>query len=185
MAVDYPSHHKKQIREPIEVGSELWGHGFAGSQRYHGAFGTAADGAREVSERGATGPARQYEFLEWFERLIESVERSFQTRGVCGCHYAVAGNAEFAAEVKQVVLNAGQALAHRLGQIFAQQQANHAIEFVHLSDRFHARRRLGNPATVREPGEALVAGSGIDLGEPICHGARELSNVTLNADGTQ
>ena len=78
-------------------------------------------------------------------------------------------NAEFAAEIEQIMLHIVQALAHRVGQCFGEQHAECAVQFVHRADGLDAQTDLGYARTVAESGGAGVAGAGVDLGQAVPH----------------
>ena len=80
-----------------------------------------------------------------------------------------------AAEVEQVVLDAGQRLAHVVGQFLAEQQADDRVEFVDVAERGDARCILADARAVAEAGGAGVAGAGVDLGrESVAHGEKSV-----------
>jgi hypothetical protein len=77
--------------------------------------------------------------------------------------HRVAGNAQLAAEIEQVVLDVGQVGAYLGRQVLGQQQADHRVEFVDIAHRLHAQRVLAGAAAVAQAGGAVVSGAGGDL----------------------
>ena len=59
--------------------------------------------------------------------------------------------------------------AHTLGELFAQQHADVAVEFVHLAHGMHAQAVFADAAVVAQAGGAVVAGAGGDLCESVAH----------------
>ena len=96
---------KQQIRKSIEVSERVVIDMLAVRQSDDAAFGAAAYGAGDVTGRCGGAAAGQDKFLERGQRGVEGVELRLQTlRGVSG-DGAMAGYAQFAAEVEQVVLD--------------------------------------------------------------------------------
>src|SRR6185437_2434144 len=67
-------------------------------------------------------------------------------------------NAEVAADIEEIVLNALEQSGFREARRGREGHANNGIEFVHLTDRLDAGRILGNAGTVAEAGFPAVAG---------------------------
>ena len=86
----------------------------------------------------------------------------------------VAGNAQFAAQIEHLVLHRDQHLAHRIGNLASQDQADRRVGLVHRAVGGDARRVLGNPRAVAQAGAAVIAGAGVDLRKPVAHRSRAL-----------
>jgi len=112
---------KQQIRKSIEVSERIvidafamvhafaMIHAFATRQGDDAAFGAAAYGAGDVAGRCGGAAAGQDKLLERGQRGVEGVELRLQTlRGVSG-DGAMAGYAQFAAEVEEVMLDGNEA----------------------------------------------------------------------------
>ena len=71
---------------------------------HNAAFDTATDGTRKMGQRRWTSAAGQDKFFQWFEAVVKFGDQRFKAQDVRFADGAIAGNAEFAAEVKEVVL---------------------------------------------------------------------------------
>ena len=134
------------------------------------ALGAAGDGAADVGLRGGAVAGRQNEFLQARQLLVVGNEGFVERQHGFGLEQLVAGNGQLAAQIEQLVLDLDQQRAHIGGHVFAQQQANVGVEFVHIAHGVHAQAVLGYAGVVAQAGGAGVAGSGGDLCESVAHG---------------
>jgi len=72
-----------------------------------------------MRERGGPGAARQNKIFQWRQAGVECVERIFEPLAVRFADYRVAGHAQFATEVEEIVLHVAQTGADMRGQILA------------------------------------------------------------------
>ena len=72
----------------------------------------------------------------------------------------MAGQAQFAAEVEQIVLHAGQRFAYGSWQVFTEQQADGAVQLIDIAHRSDSRLILGDAFAGSQSGAAVVAGAG-------------------------
>ena len=111
MAREHAREHEQQVRQAVEVLERLLGATASRARERPGApFRAPADRAREVAGRGGRAAARQDEFLERRQAVVEVVERLLERLHVRGLDRAMAGDAELAAEVEQLVLHAREAV---------------------------------------------------------------------------
>lgn len=132
-------------------------------QRPSAALGAAADGARDVAKCRWPVAARQDEFLERRQFVVEVVERGFETFDVLGGNRYVTRQAEFAAEVEEFVLDGRERLAHIIRQVLREQHAERAVEFIERAVGFDAQVVFRHARAIAESGGAGVAGAGVNL----------------------
>ncbi|MNT83243.1 hypothetical protein D3C72_2230810 [compost metagenome] len=72
----------------------------------------------------------------------------------------MARDAELRAHVEQIVLDGQQVGGHVRGQGFGKQQADDAVQFIHVAQGGDAGRVLGHAGSVPKPGGAVVSGAG-------------------------
>ena len=98
-----------------------------------------------------------------FQRLIELEQglafEQFITR-----------HRQLAAQIKELVLNINQQLAHILRHGLTQQHAQVRIQFIDIAHRANALAGFGDAGVVSQPGCAIVSGTCGDLGESVAHG---------------
>ena len=124
-----------------------------------------------MTERRSAGAAGKDEFFQWWKRFIQVVEYGFQLRSVICCNADVtrAGHAQFPSQVKELVLNMGEAGVDGLGQVFREQYPDVAVEFVHFTNGVNTQAVFGRTCAIAESGGAIIAGAGVDFGEAIAH----------------
>ena len=134
---------------------------FGGAQLHKRTFRPAADRTADVGLRGGPASARQDEFGQPWQGGIVMGQPVVEL-GHLGClEQGIARDGEFTTQVKQVVLDMEQRGADVLGQIrFGQQQADGAVQFVHVAQRGDARRVLGRAGPVAQAGGAVVSRAG-------------------------
>jgi hypothetical protein len=101
---------------------------------------------------------------------VVMVDGGFQSRRLRGFQQGRTGDAQFAAEVEQVVLDAGEQFANIGGQVFAEDDAEQRVEFIDVAHGGDAGGILGGARTVAEAGGAGIAGAGVDFREAVSHG---------------
>jgi hypothetical protein len=82
----------------------------------------------------------------------------------------VARDRQLAAEVEELVLDDDEERADVVGKRLGEEDAERRVELVDVAERGDAGVALRDPAAVAEPGRAVVAGAGRDLGQPVRHG---------------
>src|SRR2546423_12315559 len=110
VAVQNARGDEKNVREPVEIASRRGAHLFLAAQSHHAALGTPADRAREVRGRRGARAARQDELLQRRERAVPMFEALFQTLNLRFAEKRMAGNADLAAEVEEIVLHVREEL---------------------------------------------------------------------------
>ena len=120
-----------------------------------------------MGDGGRAGAAGQNEFLEHRQVVVELVGQFFEAGNLGILHDVHAGQAEFAAQIEQVVLDIEQGGTHAGRNVLAEQQADIRVEFINLADRIDAQAVLGCPAAIAEAGGAGIAGAGDDLREAV------------------
>ena len=124
-----------------------------------------------MAGRRGRSAARKNELGKRGKVRVERIQLGFQAIRVRLGDLAVTGNTEFGAQIEQIVLNLGQAGAHRGGhRRHGEHHANRAVQFVDRAIGLDAQAVLGYPGTVAEPGATLVAGARINLAQSITHG---------------
>ena len=101
---------------------------------------------------------------------VEIGQRLVERGQSLGLEQFVARNAQLATQVEQLVLDVDQQFTHCRRQLFAQQQAELGIEFVHITHGMHAQAVFRDPGVVAQSGAAVVAGAGCDLCQTFAHG---------------
>ena len=97
------------------------------------------------------------------------IELTLEPRDVAVVHHGMTRNAQLAPQVEKIMLHAGKDRMHRFGQVFGEQHADRAVQFVHRADRFDARRVFPHTRAVGEAGGAVVSRARIDFAESIRH----------------
>src|SRR5690606_2327666 len=120
-------------------------------------------GAGDVAAGSRLAAAGQDEILQRRQGFVVVVQPLFQARDVGVGDGGMAGDAQLAAQVEQLVLHRNQQVADVVGQLRGQQQANGRIGLVDGAIGADAVGVLGDPAAVAQPGGSVVAGAGIDL----------------------
>ena len=121
--------------------------------------------------RGRT-TARKNKFLESRQVVVEAIEVRLQAIDKIRCHGTVPGDAQFAAEFEQVMLDLCQALPNGSGDRGAgQHYANGTVGLIDSAVRFDARAVFRRAAAVAKTRSAVVAGSCVNLAESVSHGA--------------
>jgi hypothetical protein len=132
------------------------------AQRDDAALGAPAHGAAHMRDRGRARAGRQDEFLQRQRRVV-LLQQRVQPRHVLFLDHLVAGDAQFAAQVEQVVLDRDQLFAQVGRHVFAQQQPDEGVQFIDLAQRMDAHAVLFGAAAVAQSGGAVVAGAGGDF----------------------
>jgi hypothetical protein len=82
----------------------------------------------------------------------------------------MAGDAQFAAEFEQVMLDLGQAVPHRSRHAcVGQDHADRAVRLVNGTVRFDACAVFRRSRTIAETGAAIVTGTRVNLAESFAH----------------
>ena len=76
---EHARENEEQVGQSVQVLRDLRGDGFRARKRPDPSFGPARDGAREVARRRRGPAARQDEVLEWWQVVVEPVERLLET----------------------------------------------------------------------------------------------------------
>src|SRR5687767_8651244 len=126
-----------------------------------------------MREAGCARAARKNELLQGWQTSVERVERRFEALAVSFGHDGMAGHAQLAAQVEEVVLHPGQALLRGGRKILAQEHSDEAVELVDDTHRFDPWRGFRQARAVGKPRRAVVAGARIDLSEPLAHRPRK------------
>ena len=122
--------------------------------------------------RSSRATAREYEFLEAREVVVEPIEVPLESFDKLGADRTMPWNAELPAEFKQIMLHFGQAIAYLRGnRVAGEYEANRTIRLVNRAIGFHAHAVLGCAAAIAEAGRAIVAGACVYLAESISHDA--------------
>src|SRR5260370_41823694 len=95
----------------------------------------------------------------------------------------MAGNAQFTAEIEQIMLHFEKAV-HYLGRQvrYREHHTDRTIGLIHRTVGFDPQAFLGYPGTVAKTGAAIVTGAGVDLGKPIAHRSDSCWGATLAYD---
>jgi len=124
-----------------------------------------------MAGRGSWTAAWQDEIFERRQRLVERIEFFLETLGVLSFDQAHAGDAQFATEIEQVVLYAGETFADVSGKVRnSQNHADRAVSLVYRAVRLDASVVLGDARAVTEACRAVIAGLRIDLAQAVSHG---------------
>ena len=163
-------HDEEQIRKSVEVTRRLWADGAVCGERPHTALRPADRGTREVTSRGGRTSPRQNEILEGRQRLVERVERRFESVGVRGLNERHARDAELAPEIEKIVLNLDEAVHDGLRKARdGEDQADGAIGLGDRAIGLNPGVVFGDAAAVTESGGAVVPGAGVDLAQAVSH----------------
>jgi len=162
--------HEQQVGEPVQVAGHFGGHVLRTGEGPHATLGPPRHRAGEVAGRGGGAAARQDEVLEGRQVCVETVEHLLQPVHVLIGDHAVAGHAEFPAQVEQVVLHVGEAIDDGLRQAgHGEHDAHRAVRFVHGSVGLDAQVFLRHPHAVAQPRAAVVAGARVDPAQSVAH----------------
>ena len=124
-----------------------------------------------MTGRGCRSAAWQDKIFERRQRVVEGVEILLEAIDLLGCDELHAGDAEFTAEVEQVVLHCDEAGGHGRGQSgHCEHHADGAVGFIDRAVGLDARGVLRDTGTVAETGGAIVARAGVDLAQTVAHG---------------
>jgi hypothetical protein len=134
-----------------------------------------------VADRRGAGAAGQDEVLQRLQVVVEAVEFVLEVLHLFGGDHLHAGDAHLAAQVEEVVLHVDEQLAHFIGHLLAQQDADGGVGFIHFAQGVDAQAVLGHPVAVAEAGGAGVAGAGVNLGQAVAHGCSLFSWYVLGA----
>ena len=157
-------------RNPVQVARHLGGHVLRRARAQHAALGSSRHRAGDVAGGGGPATARQDEVLERRQVRVETVEYLLQPVHVLIGDHAVAGHAEFPAQVEQVVLHVGEAVDHGLWQAADREHdADCAVRFVHGPVGLDAQVLLRDPHAVAEPRAAVVARARVDPAQSVAH----------------
>jgi hypothetical protein len=100
---------------------------------------------------------------------VERLDLIVEKRDALRLQERVAGDAQLAAEVKQVMLHVEQRAAQLLRQLLGKHQPEDRIELVHLAEGGDARVVLAHARAVAEACFAGIAGARGDLAEAMAH----------------
>ncbi len=120
--------------------------------------------------RGSAAAGGQDELLQRRQLGVVVRQRLVQLQHRRALQQLVAGDAELAAQVEQLVLDGIEQRAHILRQRLAQQQPELRVELIDLAHGVDAQAALAHALVVAQPGGAGVAGAGGDLRQAITHG---------------
>ena len=170
MAREHPRQHEQKIGQAVQVFERVGGDVLGARQRPTAALGAPADRAGDMAGGGRRTAAGQNEFLERRQSLVESVQFLLEPVDVCRVDHAMSGNAQFAAQIEKVVLHFGQTAGDRRRQRgHAQDHADGAIGLIDGTVGLDAQVFLGHARAVSQTGAAVVAGSRINLAQPVAH----------------
>ena len=111
------------------------------------------------------------------------VEPAFETFNEIVGDRFVAGHAQLAAEIEQVVLDFLELSRDRLGQpVDGEHHADAAVQLVDGAVGLDAVAVLSDAAAVAEAGGAGIAGAGVDLAEAVAHGGVSRRKVIQSAE---
>ncbi len=171
VAVEHAGQHKHQVGQAVEVLARRVFQCLLRFQRHHGAFGAARHGAAHMGLGGGACARGQDELLQAWQVFVVLGQRLVQRQHGLGLEQLKAWNGQLATQVEELVLDFYQQHAHALGHGLAQQQADVAVELVHVTHGVHTQAVLADARVVAEAGGAVVPGAGGDLGEAVSHGA--------------
>ena len=173
MAGQHAREHEQEVREPVQVaggfGADVLG---PRRQRPHPALGASHHRTRHVAG-GRGGPAAgEDEILQRRQRFVEGVQGHLQAIHMLGLDQLHARDAQLAAQVEQVVLYFREAAGHGFRQAgHRQHHADRAVGLIDGTVGLDAGVVLAHPGAVTQASRAEVAGAGVDLAEPVTHGA--------------
>lgn len=139
------------------------------SQGDHAAFGAPANRAADVRERRGARTAGQDEFLQRRQIGVVMRQQGVQPGNLRLADQCVARNAQFAAQIEQLMLDGKQLRPQVRRQRLAQQQAQMGVQFIHIAHGLDAGMILGHTAAVAEPGAAVIACACCYFGKPMPH----------------
>src|ERR1700733_11989345 len=108
-----------------------------------------------MRERGCARSTRQDELLERWQSRVVLGDPFIDTSKMRLLDHRMAGNAELAAEIEEIVLNRRQRGAHVFRKRFAEQHAKLRIQFIDIANRRNPRVVLLHAAAVAEAGRAV------------------------------
>jgi hypothetical protein len=161
---------EQQIRQAVQIFEHVGCNVLAPRQRPAAPLGSAAHRARHVTGGRRRAAAGQNKILERRQVLVELIEFVLEARDVRRLDHAMPGDAQFAAQVEQIVLHLGETAGDRLGQARdAQHHADCAVRLVDRAIGFDPQVLLRYARTVAKAGAAVIAGAGVDLAEAVAH----------------
>src|SRR6202047_3018553 len=114
--------------------------------------------------------AGQDEFLERGQLRVETVQFFFQPVDMRRPDHDMAGNAQFTAEIEQVVLYRSQAAPDfRRQSGHAYDHSQRTIGFINGAVGLDPQALLGDTSSVPEAGAAIIARARINFAKPIAH----------------
>jgi hypothetical protein len=102
-----------------------------------GQVGAARDRAGEVTSRCCRVAARQHEFLQPRQVGIPGLDRRLQALDLRLAKERMPGDADFAAQIEEVVLHLEQECAHLRGHVLGEDEADRAVQLIELAERMH------------------------------------------------
>ena len=171
-ACEPPRDHEQQIGQAVEVAQYLRPHVGGVRERLHPALGAADNGARQMAGGGGAAAAGQDEVFQRRQIRVEGVELRLQAVDEGGRHRGMSRDAQFAAQLEQLVLHRGEHAADRfLDNGLGEHGADRAVGFIHGAVGFDASVALWHAAAVTQSGCAVIARSRVDFAEPVAHDA--------------
>ncbi len=169
-AVQEAGQHEAQVRQAVQVVQHGGIHCFLARQRHHGPFRPAGDGTGHVGVGGGRTAAGQDEFPQRAQVGVVVRQGLVQAQHVLVPHRRPARDAEFSAQVEQIVLDAVQQRIDLGGRGRRAPQPDGAVQFVHVAQCGNARSVLGHAGLVAQAGGAVIAGAGGYDGDADRHG---------------
>jgi hypothetical protein len=133
------------------------------------ALGTPADHACDMRKRCSATAAREYEFAQRRQVIVELLDQVVDPGDVGFGYQRMTGQTQFSAKVEQVVLHADQRVANGVWQCFSQQQADVAVQLIDVAQRGNPRLVLGDAFSGCQAGAAVIAGAGDYPGKSVGH----------------
>ena len=106
--------------------------------------------------------ARQNKFFQTRQGFIELLDQVFQPRHCLGWKHIETRHAQGCAQIKQVVLNAGEFGGQALRQGFSQYQADVAVQLIDIAHGMNTKIVFRQTAAIGQASGAIVASAGGD-----------------------
>src|SRR4051812_2830356 len=169
VAIEHARKNEKQVGKPIEILPCGRADGLRAAQGDQASLRAPADRARHVGRGGSGAAAGQDEFLERRQSAVPRFQPLLEPRYAFVGQERMAGNADFPAQVEQVLLDRLKRFRRLLWQGCGPEHADGRIQLVDVSERRDARVVLRYAPAVAQAGFAGIPGSGCDFREAMAH----------------
>jgi enoyl-CoA hydratase/carnithine racemase len=168
-AVEDPREDEGHVTQAVQINSRVFGNLFSLRCVHERTLGSTTDRAHKVRVRGRTRATRQNEILKHRQIGVQAFGERFESLDVRILNCEIAGNREFASQIKEIVLDIGERLPKLGRNFFGKQKPDDAIQLIDIAHCSDARMTFCNARTVAKARGARVAGFRCNLRESMAH----------------